>query len=134
LSNALFKFWNHYQAVLPYNLNWQIKLGPDEERFLSQNPLIVCDVGARGSAPEELAPFYAHMVYHAFDADKDECDRLNSLASPYHEFCAFPYYIGKDAQQMVFNIFKQAGEILPTSLEKDLRIYSEEIASPLNEN
>jgi hypothetical protein len=58
LLNALFKYWNHYQAVLPYNLNWQITLGSHEKALLSQNPLVVCDVGARGSAPEELSPFF----------------------------------------------------------------------------
>lgn len=109
LLNALFKFWNHYQAVLPYNLNWQIKLDSHEKHFLSQNPLIVCDVGARGSVPEELAPFFSHMAYHAFDADKEECDRLNCLSHPYHKFCAFPYFIGRDIQRTVFNLYKQRG-------------------------
>lgn len=110
LSNAIFKHWNHYEAVLPYNLNWQIKLGADERHFLSHNPLVVCDVGARGSAPEELAPFYAHMVYQAFDADQEECDRLNGQVHPYLKFNAFPYYIGKDEKSMVFNLYKRAGE------------------------
>lgn len=110
LLNALFKFWNHYQAVLPYNLNWQIKLGSDEKHFLTQNPLVVCDVGARGSAPEELAPFYPHMVYHAFDADKEECDRLNCLPHPYQKFCAFPYYVSRDMQRTVFNLYKKKAE------------------------
>jgi FkbM family methyltransferase len=110
LLNALFKFWNHYLAVLPYNLNWQIKLGLHEKHFLSQNPLVVCDVGARGSAPEELAPFFSHMIYHAFDADKEECARLNSSSHPYHQFCVFPYYIGRDTQRTVFNLHKKIGE------------------------
>jgi len=110
LLNALFKYWNHSQAVLPYNLNWQIKIGSREKRFLSQHPLVFCDVGARGSAPGELAPFYAHMVYHAFDADKEECNHLNRLSHPYRKFCVFPYYIGRDLQKTVFNIYKRPGE------------------------
>ena len=110
LLNALFKFWNHYWAVLPYNLNWQIKLGSHEKNFLSRNPLIVCDVGARGCAPQELAPFCSRMVYYAFDADSEECDRLNRLSHPYHKFRAFPYYIGRDTRRTVFNLYKQRGE------------------------
>lgn len=110
LLNALFKYWNHYQAVLPYNLNWQIKLGSLEKHFLSQNNLIVCDVGARGCAPEELAPFFSHMDYYAFDADKEECDRLNRLPHPYQKHRIFPYYIGRDTQRAAFNLYKQRGE------------------------
>ncbi|MCI5144663.1 MAG: FkbM family methyltransferase [Candidatus Electrothrix sp. AR3] len=110
LLNSLFKFWNHYSAILPFNLNWQIKLGSHEKHFLSQNPLVVCDVGARGSASPELAPFYSHIYYHAFDADKKECDRLKSLSHPYHKMDIFPYYIGReDNQRIVFNLYKGKG-------------------------
>ena len=110
LSKALFNVWNHYSAILPYNLNWQITLSTEEKFFLDKNALVVCDVGARGAAPEELAPFFKQLTYHAFDADKEECDRLNASSHPYAKFLAFPYYIGKDARKIIFNIFKRPGE------------------------
>jgi len=110
LLNALFKYPNHYQAILPYNLNWQIKLSPQETNFLLHNPLVICDVGARGSAPEELAPFASYIIYHAFDADKEECDRLNTLSHLYYKFHAFPYFIGKSTQKIIFNLYKERGD------------------------
>ena len=110
LFNAVVKFWNQYQAVLPYNLNWQISMGADEERFLAGNPLVLCDVGARGSAPEELTPFFKHLIYHAFEADKEECEHLNRSPHPYKAFSAFPYFIGKKSGRVIFNLYKRRGE------------------------
>ncbi|MEI6167182.1 MAG: FkbM family methyltransferase [bacterium] len=109
LLASIFKYWNHYQAILPHNLNWQLKLGSREKMFLSQSPLIVCDVGARGSAPEELAPFFPFMTYCAFDADKEECDRLNRMPHPYRSFSIFPYFIARDTRRMVFNLCTERG-------------------------
>lgn len=107
---SIFGQWHHYQAILPYNLNWQIRLGSPERSFLSQSPLMVCDVGARGTAPEELAPFFSCMEYCAFDADKDECDRLNQLSHPYRKFRVFPYFIARDARKTAFNLCTRRGD------------------------
>lgn len=119
LLRALFKKWNPYQAVLPYNLNWQITLDAEEKLFLEQSPLVVCDVGARGAAPEELAPFFSGIEYHAFDADAEECARLNSAPHHYQGFHAFPYYIGTESQRTAFHLYKQPGE--SSSYEPDQR-------------
>lgn len=113
LIKAMFAVWNHYQAVLPYNLNWQIKLGAREREILSASPLIICDVGARGSAPEELAPFYPYMIYAAFDADEAECERLNSLRHLFRERHIYPYFIGRDSRDTVFYLYERLGESSP---------------------
>jgi FkbM family methyltransferase len=109
LLKALFELRNSPSA-LPFNLNWQIKLCAPEKDFLRNNPVVVCDVGARGSAPEELAPFYPYMAYHAFDADEDECKRLKDFPHPYREFSVFPYYIGRDSREARFNLYMRPGE------------------------
>ncbi len=106
LFDSIFKFWNHYYAELPYNLNWQNKLVPEEKNFLNQYPLIICDVGARGSAPNELIPFFPYLDYHCFDADKEECDRLSSISPSYKGYQVFPYFIGKDSTNVNFNLYR----------------------------
>ncbi|GFO64351.1 FkbM family methyltransferase [Geomonas paludis] len=110
LFDALFRHVNHYGAVLPYNLNWQIRLWERAQKFLRDHPLVVCDVGARGSAPDELAPFFSSTLYHAFDADAEECARLNRLPHPYRGFRALPYFIGRCSGTTPFNLFKERGE------------------------
>lgn len=123
ILNALFGYWDRYQGQLPYNLNWQSKLGLHEAKFLRQNPIILCDIGASNVAPPELAPFYPHIVYHAFDADKEECERLDSLSHPYRQFCVFPYFIGRNKQRTFFYLYKdrmQSSVYLPGKRYKDL--------------
>jgi FkbM family methyltransferase len=106
LKDALFKNWNHYTAELPYNLNWLIKLGTEEKQFLESHNILICDIGARGSAPVELTPFFPYMDYLGFDADKTECDRLNSSPHPYRKFSLLPYFIGGDSSEIFFNLYK----------------------------
>jgi FkbM family methyltransferase len=108
LLNALFKHSSHYGAILPYNLNWQIKLDKDDLRLLREHPLVVSDVGARGVAPDELAPFFSTMTYHAFDADTEACKRLKRTPHPYREFTVFPYYVGRSTGATDFNLYKCA--------------------------
>ena len=109
LLRALFRHTNHCGAQLPYNWNWMIQLGAEEKRFLSQHPLTVCDIGARGSAPEELLPFYPHMELHAFEPDKEESERLSSSPHLYHALRVFPYFVGGETGRTVFNLFKDRG-------------------------
>ncbi|MBU3917299.1 FkbM family methyltransferase [bacterium] len=107
LLKALFKHWNHYPSVLPYNLNWMIKLRKEEKEFLSLNPIVFYDIGARGSAPEELIPFYSNLEYYAFDADVVECNRLNTLPNSYSKFTALPYFVGGNIKREVFNLYRE---------------------------
>ena len=113
LIESILKHWNHYYAVLPYNLNWQRSLSTQERQFLAQNPIVVCDVGARGAAPEELAPLFGDILYYAFDADEEECNRLRQLDHPYRERFLFPYFIGSDATEVPFYLYKVRGESSP---------------------
>lgn len=94
LLDAVFRHPNHFLAELPYNLNWAVRLGRSERDYLDAHRLVVCDVGARYQAPAELRPFFRHMRYHAFEADKAECERLTSSRHPYAEMHVFPYFVG----------------------------------------
>jgi len=105
LLKAILTNWNHYEAVLPYNLNWFIKLGPLEKKYLFRNPVFVCDVGARGGPPEELYRFFPYIEYRAFDADKEECERLNLASSPYKKFSISPYFIGGKKKTTSFHLY-----------------------------
>jgi FkbM family methyltransferase len=109
LRRALFGHWNHYTAILPYNLNWSIRLSTEEEQWLDTHPMIVCDVGARGAAPEELLPFYPRMIYHAFDADEAECTRMNAAPHPYKQFHAFPRFVGDRSGTLPFHLYAERG-------------------------
>jgi len=133
LFKGIFKHWNHYYAELPYNLNWQIKFSSQEKKFLKQHPLVVCDIGARGSAPNELIPFFPYMDYHCFDADKEECDRLKSISTPYKGYHVFPYFIGKNSKDVAFNLYKNRrhSSIFKPG-ERYYSIYSKEI-DPIEE-
>src|SRR4051794_21735946 len=109
LRQALFRHWNHYTAILPYNLNWSIRLTPEEHEWLRSHPLTVCDVGARGAAPAELLPFYPHMIYNAFDADEAECRRMNANPHPYRQFRAFPQFVGDRRGTVPFHLYVERG-------------------------
>lgn len=106
----LLTYWSHYIAQLPYNLNWAIDLQSQEKSWLEKCPLVVCDVGARGNAPEELVSFFPLMAYHAFDADADECARLNASKHPYHSLRVLPLFIAGSEGKIVFNFYKEPGQ------------------------
>jgi FkbM family methyltransferase len=110
LFRAIFKHSSHYLAELPYNLQWAIRLNEQERDYLKQNSILVCDVGARGGAPQELSSFFPFLNYSAFDADKEECERLKSSLHPYAEYHIFPYFIGKAVSNDVFNLFRKRGQ------------------------
>jgi FkbM family methyltransferase len=108
--NGIFGHFGHYFAQLPYNLNWAIRLGPEELRYLEKNPLVVVDIGARGGAPDELGAFFPVMNYHAFDADKRECERLMKSKHPYQSFNVFPNFVGGKAEKIKFYLYKSGGQ------------------------
>ena len=109
LRRALFGGWTHSWAALPYNLNWAIDPGPEEIDHLRRNPLVVCDVGARGGAPEELRSLFPYMVYYAFDADEAESARLNAQTHPHAEQRVFPRFIGGETGVTRFHIYAEGG-------------------------
>jgi FkbM family methyltransferase len=106
----LLTHWSHYTAQLPYNLNWAIDLQAPEKAWLEKRSLVVCDVGARGGAPDELVSFYPFMTYHAFDADEKECARFNASPHPYHSLRVFPLFIGGAEGRTQFNLYQEPGQ------------------------
>jgi len=107
---GLLSHWSHYSALLPYNLNWAVKLKAPEKSWLEKHPLVVCDIGARGGAPNELVTLFPFMAYHAFDADAKECERLNASGHPYHSLRLFPLFLGGAEGKVVFNFYKEPGQ------------------------
>jgi FkbM family methyltransferase len=99
-----------HEALLPYNVNWAIDLRVPEKAWLEKRPLVVCDVGARGGAPDELVSFYPFMTYHAFDADEKECARLNASRHPYHSLRVFPLFLGGAEGRIQFHFYKEPGQ------------------------
>ncbi len=110
LAAALLGGKYHLFAELPYNLNWMIRLRADEEAFLKAHPLVVTDVGCRGEAPKELLTLFPYMEYHAFDADAEECARMEKTAHPYASRRLFPRFIGEKPGPVTFNLFHKPGE------------------------
>jgi FkbM family methyltransferase len=109
LLNAFLGYSNHYHAILPYNLNWAIRPSPAIRSFLERHPIRLVDVGARGGLPGELAALEAFTDCVCFDADPDECARLNSQEHRAHGFRAFPYFIADRDAPMTFHIYKEGG-------------------------
>jgi hypothetical protein len=67
----------HYSSVPEYNLNWALNdLSPISD-FLEENPFIVFDVGARDAFLGEIENLKKFINYYGFDADEDECNRIN---------------------------------------------------------
>ncbi|HEX3794065.1 MAG TPA: FkbM family methyltransferase [Acidimicrobiales bacterium] len=62
--------------AMPYNWNWQRRWSEVSD-FLTQNRIILMDVGARGEAPPELDSLLPFVHRVGFEADVDECQRLN---------------------------------------------------------
>jgi FkbM family methyltransferase len=127
LLRALWRTPDVYSAQLPYNLNWARTLTGDAKALLEKSPLVLCDIGARGGAPLELEPFFAHIDYIAFDADEAECARLSTLPHPHGTARFFPYFITDGARPVTFHLFKQPGEsseFLPD------RAYAESLGGP----
>ncbi len=114
-ANILFdsfrRFQCHYSAVLPYNLNWMLSDVSPVHDFLSFNPIVVADIGARGSHLGELAALKEYLVYYGFDADREECRNLMANQSiGFSDYRVFPYYVGKENGLTEFNIYRDAGE------------------------
>lgn len=109
LLQALLSNGNHCVAGLPYNLNWGFS-GRKFDEFLSRHPIIVADIGARGSSIKELEFLKKYIKYYGFDADKAECERIN-LHPPegFHSYYCYPYFIGRDESTVQFNLYKQRG-------------------------
>ena len=110
LFSGIFKHISLTSAVLPYNLNWIKKDWSIVSEFCDKNPITVFDVGARDGGVEELVGLEKMICYFGFDADKDECERLNKMSHPWHEYKCFPYFIGEKNETISFNLYKSPGQ------------------------
>jgi FkbM family methyltransferase len=110
LIRAFLGHINHYQAVLPYNLNWSTRPDRAAGEFLSSHPLVVVDVGSRGGLPSELARLERFIRYFAFDPDEKECERLARSRNGCRELRALPYFVGPAVGTVAFNLFRRRAE------------------------
>lgn len=108
MLHNLLRHGSHSHSGLPYNLNWRLKAAGPFYGFLSSNPVVVADIGARGGCPEELAGLKAHIDYYAFDADVMECSRLKG--DGFHSFRALPFYVGDRSGTIPFHLYKRPAE------------------------
>jgi FkbM family methyltransferase len=72
--------------------------------FLGRNPIILIDVGARGAAPPELQSLEEHVLRVGFEADPEECARLN--ASESGQF--FPNLVAGKEGPLTLNLYRNA--------------------------
>ena len=125
LLKQLLTHRSHHYAGLPYNLNWRIRRPGALAEFLSERPLIVYDIGARGGFPSELEGLRSVVTYYAFDADERECERLRQQGTQ-----AFPYFVGGENRPVDFHLYRRRGE--SSSFRPDPR-YRDKFAGPLFE-
>jgi FkbM family methyltransferase len=128
LLTAFLRHSNHYHAILPYNLNWAIRPSSAIREWLGQHPIQVADVGARGGIPGELAALEEFVDYTCFDADVEECARLNAAEHSTHGLRAFPYFIADREAPVTFHLYKQGGHssVFPPGREFAARFAGED--------
>lgn len=106
----IFKSKHHYLLELPYNLNWQNGINNKIIDYLSADPITICDIGARGGPPAEISVISDCIKYTGFDADSEECSRLNKIYSSRRDWLVYPYFIGGKAGKFNFNLFNRPGD------------------------
>jgi FkbM family methyltransferase len=89
---------------LPYNWNWQ-RRWTEVADFLEQHPILLMDVGARGSAPPELDSLRRVVRRIGFEPDPDECRRLNQECLG--EF--FPVLLSSDTTPRPLFLYRDRG-------------------------
>lgn len=110
LKKALFSHITPYTAILPYNLNWMLGRRDKISKFRMTELITLVDVGCKGGLPDELYPI-RHLIRHVgFDADSEECRRLNSQKIAVGARHIYPFFIGASVGTTYFNVFQSAGE------------------------
>lgn len=119
LRRAIFGADGPYGTVLPYNLNWMIGGGdPIVTRGLPE-PIVLVDVGCRGGLPSELWPLRRLIRHVGFDADIEECNRLNAEPRELVERSIHPHFVAGTADGTTFHLFKVPDE--SSALKPDVR-------------
>jgi FkbM family methyltransferase len=118
--DALTRRGSHYAAVLPYNLNW-MDLGPIAPLLAGgrAGPVTVVDIGVRGGLAPELHPIRGVVNLLGFDADEQECRRMNAEPHDLHHRKVFPVFVGAENGTSEFHLFRNPAE--SSSLRPDAR-------------
>jgi FkbM family methyltransferase len=102
-----------YLAIPAYNVGWMLRLTAAEREWLTTHPIIVCDVGARGTAPSELEPFEPYLGLHSFDADPDATAELTRSAGRHADHRVFNAMVGERSGRGSFHVFQRPAESSP---------------------
>lgn len=136
LINSFKNLPSHYYSVPAYNLNWMLSNFDPIHDFLNVNPIIVADVGARGGHLGEINNLKPYLTYYAFDADKEECKRIESLPhEDFHSYKILPYYVGKNEGLIDFHLFRDLGsssKLKPNNYFKNNYSASHEITNTVS--
>lgn len=77
-----------------------LSLFPD----IAQHGIDFLDIGCSGQLDPKWKPLFNVLNYVGFDPNKEECQRLSSLPSPYKESRYIPYAIAGDVGQAVMHL------------------------------
>lgn len=111
LLDAFINNQTHYTSVPEYNLNWALNDISPLEEFLNLNPITLVDVGARDGFLGEVEGLKKHINYFGFDADEEECNRLNeNPPQGFNSFSMLPYFVGKSKESLDFHIYNSPGD------------------------
>jgi FkbM family methyltransferase len=91
-------------AELPFNWNWQ-RRWESLNHFLTDNRIVLVDIGARGGPPPEFESMQGYVRYVGFEPDPEECDRLSKAGLG--EF--FPLMVGGADGAVRLNVYSDRG-------------------------
>lgn len=90
------------------------------------DPMVICDVGARGGLETQWQVFGSQACLIGFEPDATECDRLQDspLSANYH---IYPLALGKQRERRLFSVCRYPGgsSFYPADLEFIRRFPSE---------
>jgi FkbM family methyltransferase len=101
---------------MPYNWNWQ-RRWTEVGDFLSRHKVILMDVGARGAAPPELESMEEYVLRIGFEADEDECQRLNATTAG--KF--FPNLVAGEVGPLTLNLYRDPAQSSVLTLNERFR-------------
>lgn len=73
-----------------------------DNKLFVDSPLVVVDVGARGGLEYHWADYKDAAQFIGFEPDKEECDRLNSIAKPNTNMRFYPVALFGDSEVHTF--------------------------------
>jgi FkbM family methyltransferase len=82
--------------------------GSETFRELQAKPLGFIDVGARGGVHSVVEPLANLISVLAFEADINECERLEKIKNPYAHFAVEPKALGRDYKKNSLHILRNS--------------------------